>query len=290
MDERDPLRSGEVVARARRGVLRPLERDERVEHVRVGALGDERDRPVRLLRLPRLPPGLTHVVLAAPRGAGRGSRPVRRRPRRTASPVGTRSTARSPRTSRRWSNSKPRRPVARSSRRGSTAAPARVIGAWKSAPGQPTGRNTDPCRCPGQQGAHTAVITLDHDVHRRPRLVDRARELGVEVRAVELRVRVPERVPRLEVASGELLERDDLHGSRGCTHGHAYSAQLPVAVRPDDLHFPAALATFDQAAAIGSTASDAGTEGQRVGNGASMEGSSWAPRDSDVDDALELLD
>ena len=70
VEKRDALRSGEVVARARRGVLRPLERDHGVERAGVRALGDERDRPVRRLCLPRLPPGLTHVVLAAPRRAG----------------------------------------------------------------------------------------------------------------------------------------------------------------------------------------------------------------------------
>ncbi len=109
--------------------------------------------------------------------------------------------------------------------------PARAIGAWKSAPGQPTGRKTDRSRCPASRARTPLPVALDDDVDRGPRLVDRARELGMEVRAVELRVRVPERVPRLEVGVGQPVERNDLNGHGVSVPSPAFASELPVTPR-----------------------------------------------------------
>jgi hypothetical protein len=76
----------------------------------------------------------------------------------------------------------------------------------------------------GKQRANAVRVTGYDHLDFRPGPMDRERELGMEVRAVELGVRVPQSVPRLKVGIRQLVERND-------RNGHS----LSLAVLPTDV-------------------------------------------------------
>ena len=189
-----------------------------VKRFRVGIVCDEPHRAVYLLGFPRPPPGLAHVVLAALGGAsevaGQSARDVHVRRFPTPFDPGFESPHLDEVIELEAAQARGAQQLERVDR--DTGACDRRL---KVGPRPADGPEHRPMPVSGEQGAHVVVVTLDDDDDRRPRLVYRARERRAEVRAVEPRVRVPERVPSLEIAIGRRpVERDGLHRSRRRTH------------------------------------------------------------------------